>query len=407
MYTTVTNSLKPVSTTLPNAAFQDPGVPSFAFGCPSPENEQVFIAFWNSQLKTHINKDLQVENCVDKGSQSCVFKLRNTKTGEASVLKVLNQPDAQSYFDPKHGPSLLLNIRHPNICSPTHLLYLTNENTFSLIPCSTSKLAAMVMPYVEGDALSRKMGAIAEQLERLFNFGLLLATTLAELHEYGIAHCDFNRNNIRVTREWRPILIDFDTAVRISADSPLDYPYLQDHLIKLIQYSRDIKPQAEKFLLTRCEITSLELPMLSQRMIALMLGCLDHINAISRQSAEAFDQGRLEMSIQRHFEAFKKTPTVASTTETQSNKTESKTKPDDTERTSETQKIRTFLLAKGIDQSRIHIGETLQENANGMYRTIFVDDLDYMKLGAYLQEYLKDRPFGGGGDNKTFLIYED
>jgi serine/threonine protein kinase len=72
-----------------------------------------------------------------------------------------------------------------------------------------------VLEYVDGDNLKEKI-LRSDPLLRSHQLRLLLgmASALAHVHERGFLHLDFKPENILVSREYDPKLIDFDLAIR-------------------------------------------------------------------------------------------------------------------------------------------------------------------------------------------------
>lgn len=283
----------------------------------APDNEEG-VAFWNTQLTAiPATQNLRIGEFIAGGRDGNVFQLIDVNIGKVShVLKV-----ACGRLDADSGAHLVANIRHPGICSPIHFFHLNREqNALSLAPSEGPEYVAVIMPYIEGAHLKSKMADLAERTEKAFRFGLLLTQALYKLSQHGIEHYDLHDENILVTQELEPVIIDFDRCRKIATVSCGDYLKVQMHL----RYLGDLmnfdsgrakrrgtfKPSVISFFpeyLTRhCNPRtaypydpSPELPQLPLRMIALLKGCIDYHDA-NAQSDKPFDQESLERSIQTH-----------------------------------------------------------------------------------------------------------
>lgn len=190
---------------------------------------------------------------------------------------------------------------------------------FNILCYLTVKLR--IMPYIEGTPLSSKMIDLAKKTERVaFCFGLQLAQVILTLSQHRVEHFDLHDDNILVTEELEPILIDFDKSKKLEpGDFPFeDYTELWRHL-KMMTYHMDGKRELpetslttvtsffRKYLHDNCYPYSREshgdpipeFKSLPRRMIALIKGCIDH-------SDKPLDVTSLERSIQAHEEELRR-----------------------------------------------------------------------------------------------------
>jgi eukaryotic-like serine/threonine-protein kinase len=70
----------------------------------------------------------------------------------------------------------------------------------------------LVMEYVEGESLARRLSAGALALRELVGLARDLAAALAEAHDKGILHRDLKAENVMVTRQGRAKVLDFGLA---------------------------------------------------------------------------------------------------------------------------------------------------------------------------------------------------
>lgn len=274
-------------------------------------------SIWENHLVNLVSEDLR--NCtieyLNSGAQGSVFMLKQ-QTGRIlktlKMLKSIKSPEADRTFNPLSGPHLFLGINHRSICSPTHIFYLTSPDVVSLTPGPRSEYFALIMPYVEGDQLSHAMHKVVAKAENLFNFGLLLAEAIYELSQQGIQHGDIGPYNILVNDKLEPIIIDPDSARKISTVSVYDYLEFHWILKYLLIKSKDIKLEAKTFLINSLCYANIQLDpveeipqilsdddlrVLPKYMIALMRACIENLNAIKSRSDEPFVPERLESSI--------------------------------------------------------------------------------------------------------------
>lgn len=273
--------------------------------------DPVDVDFWDRQLAVMFpgKEPLRIQAFVAQGGDGTVFTLENTRDEKiTAALKVIH--DGGTAFYPNRGVHLVLGIDHPGICSPIHCIYRISPDTLSLTPKPESLLIAMVLPYFKGYSLELKNREIAQELGRLFRFGLQLAKALYELSRRGIEHNDLHDDNIQVNQECEPIIIDFDRSQKTLTVSTKDYGNLRRYLIALVKASDDIKPIAKQFVLdyltVRCStigenyLPSPKLSKLPGRMIALMQGCTDHLSEMKRQSETPFVPENLKNRIKQH-----------------------------------------------------------------------------------------------------------
>lgn len=131
-----------------------------------------------------------------------VYKAEDTKLGRTVALKVLTSDTEQSE---KAKKRLLLEARaasalnHPNIVT-IHSIDEIDGLTF------------IVMEYVDGQTLKKRIEAGALEASDLMDLGAQLADALAAAHSAGFIHRDIKPSNILVTQQGQAKILDFGLA---------------------------------------------------------------------------------------------------------------------------------------------------------------------------------------------------
>jgi serine/threonine-protein kinase len=121
-----------------------------------------------------------------------VYLARDVTTGERCAIKLLSASlaqDAKAMERLRREAAFGMRLVHPNIC---HIIRLGE---------TTDGLVYVVMPYVEGELLSDRVGR-AGQLPITFAVSLVrdIAAGLQVAHEQGIVHRDLKPENVMVCR---------------------------------------------------------------------------------------------------------------------------------------------------------------------------------------------------------------
>lgn len=242
------------------------------------------------------SQDLRVGECLGRGRQGAVYSLQNSENGQTeSILKVCYSWRFKQ-ISLNDGSHLAEGLKHPSICSPTKMFYLTPTQELTFVPSENSINVGMIMPYVRGAPLKEKYGEIKQSAARLFGFGKKLVEAGDELFQKQLAHRDLHDENILVDRDFKPVIIDWDWCQKSETLSRADYKKILDHLSGLINASPDIDPNAKQFLqgcFKRCyqilnqdtfwaKNPSSALPSL---MISFMRACNEHIEEIQAKPA--------------------------------------------------------------------------------------------------------------------------
>ncbi|OQX69410.1 MAG: hypothetical protein B6A08_04850 [Sorangiineae bacterium NIC37A_2] len=146
----------------------------------------------------------QLEELVGHGAEGAVYRGLDLETQESVAVKIFNQSSSEAH--------LLSRIDHPGIVK--------------LIASGTlpgSELEYMVLEWLGGHSLRTEHSLDPLSLSKVTALGILVARTLAALHEAGIVHRDIKPENIILRRPAShdplctelgadPIVIDFGIA---------------------------------------------------------------------------------------------------------------------------------------------------------------------------------------------------
>lgn len=250
---------------------------------PSTVSDKI-IQYLNSQ-------DLKIGKCIGRGRQGAVYKLENRITGKTTNILKVSYSWRFEQSSSKEGPHLTAKLKHPNLCTPKKLFYLSKTQDLIFSPAEESVCVGMIMPFIQGITLKEKYQEITDSAERIFSIGEQLSSAIHELYENNLAHIDLHDENILVDADFNSAIIDFDRCQISMNMSRADYKRLLDHLWRLIRSSQDIRPNSKQFIqgcLNKCykilfydtvwtTNPSSELPKL---MISFMQACKDHLHEI-------------------------------------------------------------------------------------------------------------------------------
>jgi serine/threonine protein kinase len=139
---------------------------------------------------------------VGKGGMGEVYKARDTKLGREVAIKTLPAEfaaDAERLARFEREGRLLASLNHPDIVT----IHSVEE---------ADGVHFLTMELVEGQSLADILTEEGVDLDRLFEIALPLTEALAAAHAKGITHRDLKPQNIMITRQERPKILDFGLA---------------------------------------------------------------------------------------------------------------------------------------------------------------------------------------------------
>jgi tetratricopeptide (TPR) repeat protein len=139
---------------------------------------------------------------IGAGGMGVVYRARDSRLERDVAIKVLPagmlaHPDARRRF--RNEALALARLNHPNICS----VYDFN---------SEDGIDFLVMEYVPGLSLDKRLAEGSLPLEEVQRLGAQLAAGLAAAHEQRIVHRDLKPGNLRLTSDGRLKILDFGLA---------------------------------------------------------------------------------------------------------------------------------------------------------------------------------------------------
>ena len=145
----------------------------------------------------------EVTGRLGTGAMGAVYRARDTRLGRTVALKVLrsgDDPELLRRFDREARAASALN--HPNIVQ----IYDVG------VAASESGEHFVVMEYVEGETLRRRLARGPLPIPELLDLGAQLADGLAKAHRAGIVHRDLKPENLMVTPDGLLKILDFGLA---------------------------------------------------------------------------------------------------------------------------------------------------------------------------------------------------
>ena len=137
------------------------------------------------------------------GGMGAVYRARDTRLGRTVALKVLrsdDDPELLRRFDREARAASALN--HPNIVQ----IYDVG------VAAGQAGEHYVVMEYVEGETLRRRLAPGPLPIPELLDLGAQLADGLAKAHRAGIVHRDLKPENLMVTPDGLLKILDFGLA---------------------------------------------------------------------------------------------------------------------------------------------------------------------------------------------------
>ncbi len=145
----------------------------------------------------------EVLDRVGAGGMGAVYRARDTRLGRTVALKVLRpgaDPDLLHRLDREARAASALN--HPNI---VHIYDVG-------VAAGEAGEHYVVMEYVEGETLRRRLARGPLPISELLDIGAQLADGLASAHRAGIVHRDLKPENLVVTADGTLKILDFGLA---------------------------------------------------------------------------------------------------------------------------------------------------------------------------------------------------
>ena len=177
---------------------------------------------------------------IARGAMGVVYKGRQLGLDRLVAIKVqprpAHRPPAQT-FDPTSSQRIraeaiaLARLHHPNIAIVYDYGHEGDEDFFA-------------MEYVEGATLSQYLLRRRRSVDEVLEVMLPIADALGHAHDLAICHHDVKPNNIMISWEGRPVLVDFGVASKFT--DPFAVPeYLEGTLFYLAPEYAESTPYTE------------------------------------------------------------------------------------------------------------------------------------------------------------------
>ena len=149
---------------------------------------------------------------LGEGGTGVVYLAQDLMLGRKVTIKFLRPEwitDERARKRLIRGAQAAAKLAHPNICT----VYDVGEE---------EKEVFIVMEYVAGETLSRKIGRQALDVHESVDVALQLAEALAEAHQRGIIHRDVKPQNIMITNRGETKLLDFGIAKAVPLERSVE-----------------------------------------------------------------------------------------------------------------------------------------------------------------------------------------
>jgi serine/threonine protein kinase/formylglycine-generating enzyme required for sulfatase activity len=149
----------------------------------------------------------RIEEKLGEGGMGVVYRAVDTRLDRRVAIKVLpsqavDDPERKWRFVREAKAASALN--HPNI--------VTIHEVDHAAPEGGPPIDFIVMEYVEGRSLARRLEGGRLRIEEALDYAILAAGALAAAHQAGIVHRDVKPGNIMVTDSGRIKVLDFGLA---------------------------------------------------------------------------------------------------------------------------------------------------------------------------------------------------
>jgi len=155
----------------------------------------------------------EIVSLVGSGGMGEVYRANDTRLDRTVAIKVVGgrvtiSPEFRLRFEREARHIAALN--HPRICTLFDVGYQDEINF-------------LVMEYLEGETLSRRLRRGAVSLEQTLRIGIEICDALASAHRHGIVHRDLKPGNVMLTKSGAKLL-DFGLALSMAPmmTSPID-----------------------------------------------------------------------------------------------------------------------------------------------------------------------------------------
>ncbi len=144
----------------------------------------------------------EIREELGRGGMGVVYRAHDTRLDRAVALKFLppnvdpSGPDIARFTQEARAAAAL---NHPNVCTIYDIL-------------ESGKHHFIVMEFVEGQTLRKKISSGPMSLDDVLHFGLQIADALQEAHARGIVHRDIKADNIMVNAKNQAKVMDFGLA---------------------------------------------------------------------------------------------------------------------------------------------------------------------------------------------------
>jgi eukaryotic-like serine/threonine-protein kinase len=143
----------------------------------------------------------EIQSPLGAGGMGEVYRAKDTRLGRDVAIKVLPS-HVSSDFDLKvrfeREAKAISSLNHPHIC---HLYDVGSQDGTDYL----------VMEYLEGETLDRRLHKGSLPLKQTLEFGVQIAEALEKAHRAGIVHRDLKPGNIMLTPSGAKLL-DFGLA---------------------------------------------------------------------------------------------------------------------------------------------------------------------------------------------------
>jgi tRNA A-37 threonylcarbamoyl transferase component Bud32 len=144
----------------------------------------------------------EVIDRLGTGGMGAVYRARDTRLGRTVALKVLRSDDPELLRRLDREARAASALNHPNIVQ----IYDVGE------AAGQAGEHFVVMEYVEGETLRRRLAEGALPIPEVLDLGAQLADGLAKAHRAGIVHRDLKPENLMVTPDGLLKILDFGLA---------------------------------------------------------------------------------------------------------------------------------------------------------------------------------------------------
>jgi serine/threonine protein kinase len=152
------------------------------------------------------------ERRIGEGGQATIVRVRELGSGRRYAMRVFKIPPAHALPRAQHLLTFTSRIRHPAV--PVHHRVGTLPGGYVFL----------LLDFIPGQKIVAFADYMHLTVRRRLNLFQRLCRAVSRIHEHGLCHCDLKPDNVLVTPDHRPHIIDWGAVLDIGTVLPPGHP---------------------------------------------------------------------------------------------------------------------------------------------------------------------------------------